>query len=214
MSYFEELNGKMLDKYARLWFYYRGILQSDVTIRLWRERQGYANQEFDQTYALVQVYFWPFSDLQIGAASVFGDQIDYDNVRPGRRFGIYPWLSYNLGKNLRFSLNHTYEHMFVNDIRLFTANISQLTAICQFTTRLFFRSILQYVNYNYNPENYTFDIDSEYSRLFMQLLFSYKMNPRTVLFLGYSDNYQGDHDIRLTQSNRTLFMKIGYAWVI
>ena len=114
----------------------------------------------------------------------------------------------------RFSLNHTYERMNVQDVRLYNANISQLTAVYQFNVRTFFRSIIQFVNYNYNPSNYTFDIDSEYKRFFTQLLFSYKINPRTVLFLGYSDNYQGDQDIKLTQSNRTFFVKLGYAWVL
>ena len=36
----------------------------------------------------------------------------------------------------------------------------------------------------------------------------------TVFFLGYSDSHVGDQDIDLTQSGRTLFAKIGYAWVL
>lgn len=42
----------------------------------------------------------------------------------------------------------------------------------------------------------------------------YKLNPQTVFFLGYSDNHEGDQDTDLTQSGRTLFAKIGYAWVL
>jgi len=60
----------------------------------------------------------------------------------------------------------------------------------------------------------TFAIDSEQKSFFIQLLFSYKINPRTVLFLGYSENYFGDQGIRLTQSDRTFFLKLGYAWVL
>ena len=40
-----------------------------------------------------------------------------------------------------------------------------------------------------------------------------KINPRIVLFLGYSDNYFGDQDFGLTQVDRTFFVKLGYAWV-
>ena len=109
---------------------------------------------------------------------------------------------------------HTYERMEVHDVHLYSANISQMTAVYQFNVRTFFRSIIQYVNYDYNPDNYTYDMGSEYKQFFSQLLFSYKINPRTVLFLGYSDNYSGDQDIKLTQSNRTFFMKLGYAWVL
>ena len=47
-------------------------------------------------------------------------------------------------------------------------------------------------------------------KLFM--LGSYKLNPRTLVFVGYSDKHMGLHDLRLTQTNRTFFIKLGYAW--
>jgi hypothetical protein len=55
--------------------------------------------------------------------------------------------------------------------------------------------------------------------LFSQLLFSYKINPTTVLFLGYSDNQFGGIDadgrlIDLTRADRTFFFKVGYALVM
>jgi hypothetical protein len=149
----------------------------------------------------------------LGASTTIGDQIDFANTQLGKWFRIDPWLSYNLGRYLRFSFNHTFERMTVQDARLYTANISQLTSIYQFNVRTFFRAIIQYVDYDYNPGNYTYEIDSKDRRFFNQLLFSYKIDPRTVLFLGYTDNYRGSQEFRLTQSNRTLFIKIGYAWV-
>ena len=46
-----------------------------------------------------------------------------------------------------------------------------------------------------------------------QLLYSYKLNPQTVFFLGYSDNHREDDDLlSLTQTDRSLFMKLSYAW--
>jgi hypothetical protein len=39
------------------------------------------------------------------------------------------------------------------------------------------------------------------------------MNPQTVFFLGYADQYiDEDHLDGLTASDRSVFMKIGYAW--
>jgi hypothetical protein len=35
-----------------------------------------------------------------------------------------------------------------------------------------------------------------------------------VLFVGYSDNYRGDQVVDLTQTDRALFVKVGYAWVL
>ena len=212
-NYFEESDGKMLEKRASLWFAYNGTMQSSFYLRGWREREAYNNREFDLTHFLVEGGFWPTRNLQIIVLTMFGDQIDYENTRLGKRFRINPWLTYNLGKHLRISLDHTYERMNVQNSRLYTANISGLLAVYHLNVRTFFRAIIQYVNYDYNPSNYIDEIDSIDKRFFTQLLFSYKINPRIVLFIGYSDNYYGDQDVRLTQSDRTFFIKLGYAWV-
>jgi len=78
---------------------------------------------------------------------------------------------------------------------------------------MFVRAILQYKDYDRNLDLYTEpdDYESETKKLFSQFLFSYKINPHTVFFLGYSDNYYGDRDVNFTQTNRTIFTKIGYA---
>ena len=60
----------------------------------------------------------------------------------------------------------------------------------------------------FNPETRT---------VFTQFLFSYTVNPQTVLFLGYSDNSTGlltpELDrTDLTRTDRTFFLKLGYAW--
>ena len=84
----------------------------------------------------------------------------------------------------------------------------------QFTARAFLRAILQHVDYEYNVDMYQDPVEPEYKRLFTQLLYSYKLNARTVLFVGYSDNSYADHTYDLTRSDYTLFVKIGYAFVL
>ena len=76
------------------------------------------------------------------------------------------------------------------------------------------RSIFQYRTVDRTPELYVDEVDAESESLFSQLLFSYKINPQTVLFVGYSDNRAGDQDISLTQEDRSIFLKFGYAWVL
>jgi hypothetical protein len=214
LNYFADQHGNLLNKQASLWFYYSGTMQSWLYIRGWNTIEAYNYHEFDQTSFYIEGGFWPTSNLNLYILTRFGDRIDYANTRLGKRFRINPALSYNLGKHVRLSYDHTYERMNVQEAHLYTANISQLTTIYQFNIRTFFRGIIQYVNYDYNPSNYTFDIESNYKSFFTQLLFSYKINPRTVLFLGYTDNYYGGQEYGLTQSNRTFFMKLGYAWVL
>ena len=214
VNYFEDQQGNLLNKRASVWFSYVGSLQSHFYVRAAKAVQAYKGREFDLTTFTAGGNFWPSSSIQVGGSVFVGNQIDYANIRLGDIWRLTSGLLSNLGKHLRLTLNHTYEQMRVQDARLYTANISQLSAVYQFTVRIFFRSIIQYVNYDYNPDNYTFKIDSEQKSFFTQWLFSYKFNPRTVLFLGYSDNYFGDQGIRLTQSDRTFFLKLGYAWML
>jgi hypothetical protein len=76
---------------------------------------------------------------------------------------------------------------------------------------------LQYQNIERNPDSYDVAVNRESRRFFTQLLFSYKVNPQTVVFLGYSDNAVGSLSpeldrIDLTRTDRTFFLKLGYAW--
>lgn len=212
LNYYEDWDGNLLNKRASLWFNYNGAMQSYLSVRGEKKREAFNYHEFDITSFTLQGGFLPTENLEVNILSLIGDRVDYANTRQGKRFRINPWLSYNFGKHLRLGIDHTYEKMTVQDARLYTANISQASAVYQFNVRTFIRSIFQYVNYDYNPGNYTFDIDPEYKRFFTQLLFSYKINARTVLFLGYSDNYFGNQDFSLKQSDRTFFVKLGYAW--
>ena len=98
--------------------------------------------------------------------------------------------------------------------RLYTARLSQMRATYQFNVRTFVRWISQYLDVDRDPSLYTDEVDARSRTLFNQLLFSYKINPQTVFFLGYSDNYLGDEQIELTQENRTIFLKVGYAWML
>jgi hypothetical protein len=56
-------------------------------------------------------------------------------------------------------------------------------------------------------------VEAETERLLAQLLLSYKLNTRTVLFLGYTENGLSHQDRDLTRVARTFLLNIGYAWV-
>jgi hypothetical protein len=156
----------------------------------------------------------PSGNIYINFNAVVGSSIDYVNTRKGRYFSLGPFISYNLGAHLRLNFYHTYETMEVADQHLYTANISEASIVYHFNTRIFLRSIFQYYNYEYNVSNYMVPMQPERKQFFTQLLFSYKINPRTVLFLGYSDNYFSGQRHGILRKDYTLFLKIGYAWVI
>jgi hypothetical protein len=214
MNYYENQSGDLLRKNASIMFNYQGIMRSHSHFQIYLKQEVYNAKKFDLTYFSSCFGFFPNGNINFHTHLLFGDRIDYANTRIGKRFRIDPEIGINLGKHLRLDVGHAYEYMSVNSVQLYTANISQLSAVYHFNVRTFFRSIFQYVNYDYNVNNYTYDQNPEFKQLFTQLLFSYKINPFTVFFLGYSDNYFGNQDYNLTQSDRTVFMKLSYAWVM
>jgi hypothetical protein len=169
---------------------------------------------FDENTFYFSISARPSGPFYFRLWGIFGDRIDFSNVQPGNRLLLNPIIQYNVGRRLYFGIDHLFERLNVEGGRLYTANLSNIRMSYQFSRKIFLRVILQYANYTYTPELYSFPVDPKYKNLFSQVLFSYKINPRTVLFLGYSDDYYGSSEIPLTQNNRTFFMKIGYALVL
>jgi hypothetical protein len=212
INYFDDRNGSLLYRNASLFFRYGGFLQSNLFVQASRLREAFNGVEFDRSEFVINGSIMPNGNLQIGLSSIMGDRIDYANTRIGSRISINLSITAKLSKHFRLGFNHLFERLTVDAGHLYTANISQATATYHFSTRSFFRSIIQYVSYDRSSENYTFPIDPEYRHLFTQFLFSYMINPWTVLFVGYGDDYLGSQNFSLTQTGRTFFVKLGYAW--
>jgi len=210
-AHYEERSGRLLLKSWEVWGSYSGTMQSYLSGEASGATQAYNGRLFDLARFAFQGWLRPVRDLSAGFTLLFGDHIDYSNTRNAERLYIRPWMNLNLGRHLVVEMAHTYEHLDVAPGRLYKANISYLSLVYQMNRRIFLRSIVQYVRYERNVEHYAFDIDPEFENVSSQLLFSYKINPRTMVYLGYSDNHFGNQDFNLTQSDRTFFMKIGYA---
>ncbi|HUX06244.1 MAG TPA: DUF5916 domain-containing protein [Acidobacteriota bacterium] len=218
-SQMDEAKGGLLERQFRTMLFMEGAMQSTLVYNFQRSRQVYEELSAVQNRHSFRFGARPFSELRLALRAFIGDEIDYSNVREGFRISLAPEVSINLGRHLFVNLEHSINRMSVDEGRLYFANVTQTRAVYQFNPRMFFRAIFQYVDIRrdtalYINEDDEEEIDPLSRRLFTQLLFSYKLNPRTVLFLGYSDNYRGYIDYGLTQVNRTFFMKIGYAWML
>lgn len=156
----------------------------------------------------------PSPSWYISTFARYGDHIDYDNNRLGKQLLVRPTINWNIGKSLQFKLRHTYQNLDVDNQQLFTANLSDFRATYQFNQRQFLRLILVYSDIERNQQNYTFEVDAISKGLGTQLLYSYKLDPLTKFFVGYSDSaYQDDVLTSLTKNERSIFMKFSYAWL-
>jgi Domain of unknown function (DUF5916)/Carbohydrate family 9 binding domain-like len=211
----EDQAGQLLEEEWESWFEVNGPRQSFMSIDAGVRDRFFNGITFDEQFASTFFEVQPTGDLYLSLQTRFADEIDFVNTQAGDLVEIDPTVRYNFGLHLRTTLSHIYQKLDVEGGNLYTANLSQLTTVYQFNVRTFLRAILQYTDIDRTPALYTsgVEVDEHTETLFSQLLFSYKLNPQTVLFVGYSDNSFGDQRIDLTRADRTLFLKLGYAWV-
>ena len=159
--------------------------------------------------------FQPKGGLLLGIFARYGDQVDFANSRLGDQLRLQPFVQWNINRHLFLNAEATLLQLDTKQgEKIFDAGVYDVRLTWQFSRRSFVRVTTQIQNIDRNPDVYVDDVDSETRRVGRQLLYSYKLNPQTVFFLGYSDNYMDDDDLRgLEETDRTLFMKIGYAWM-
>ncbi len=191
-----------------------GGMQSQIAVSNHISTEKYNGKEFDLTRFECYANVRPLRTISFSLFSSVGQGIDYFNTRRGNRVLISPTLGFKMGKHLNLDLSHGYEKMKVSGDDLFTANISEASLVYYFNNRMFMRGILQYFDYSYNEHNFITGVPDDTKKLFSQWLFSYRINPRTVLFLGYTDNYYGSREFGITKKDYTFFLKIGYAWIM
>jgi hypothetical protein len=212
--YTTDHSGRMTDSRIALGGLYMGPLQSQVQAIGRLNREYYNGVTYDVSDAVLALAFKPAGGMSFGLQNIVGKAIDYNNNRPGETLQIGPFMELGLGKHVNLTFYHSLERLESSGLRTYTANLSQVRLIYNFNVRSFVRAIVQYLDVDRVPERYIYPVDPHTKGLFTQLLFSYKINPQTVLFLGYSDNSAGLQGIDITRTDRTFFFKIGYAFVL
>ncbi len=208
----EFIGGELSDEALGLVAAWQGPRQSNASLRLAREQEYFAGATYEQDTQEIVFGIRPTGDFFFTLTGWFGDAIDYENARAADRVRLGPGVNYRFGRHLDMSLDHLLERLDAAGGRLYDAELSQARVTYQFNVRTFLRAIVQHYKIDRNVELYLASVEEVERTLFTQLLFSYKLNPQTVLFLGYSDNHLGETGIDLTRTDRTLFVKLGYAW--
>ena len=211
-------NGALTDQSVGVTALYLGPYQSVLNVELSANKERFVETTYDLNRASLFGSIQPSGKINVSLFTQVGDQIDFVNQRDGSEVLLMPTIGVKLGRSLSLNASNTLQVLEAAGRRLFTANIAQGAFQYHFNVRTFIRLILQYQIVDRNLSNYSPALQNAFSRrdqsLFTQLLFSYKINPQTVLFLGYSDNYAGAPSYELTQTGRTFFFKLGYALVM
>lgn len=210
-NYTEQHDGALLGRAASVEALYEGPLQSRVGLEAgWRE-ENFRGQLFTLPRQELSLRLQPTGALEAGVRLERGKAIDFVEGRRADQLRVGPQLQWKAGRHLRLRLSHDLERLEKDGSELFTAHLSQSRLVYYFSPEAFLRAIVQYRNVSMNPAMYEASVPPEREQVFGQFLFSYKVNPRTVLFTGYTDTRRATDEVSLTQTDRTFFLKLGYA---
>jgi hypothetical protein len=209
-------SGQLLSRDREVNFSFQGPLQLFAQTGVEKRQQFWNGSVYDARNVFLFSQIRPISGLNLTLYARAGEQVDFVNSRLGDELRLEPGLEWNVNRHLLMRLQHTAVELDdESGRRIFAADVSDLRLTWQFNVRSFLRMTLQQQLVERNLLLFIdADTDAESKARGAQLLYSYQLNPQTVVFAGYSDNHRQDDELAsLIKTDRTFFLKFSYAWV-
>ena len=210
-----DTSGQLLERSLQPFFSFSGPLQSFMQIGVGPREEFWNGQVYEMQGAFMFGQLRPRSGLNINMQVRRGEQIDYANSRLADQRRIQPTIDWNATRHLLVRLRYTSDRLSSKaGPTVFDAKLTDVRLTWQFNVRSFVRLTVQNQDIERNVDSYNNRLtDPSTSSRNSQLLYSYKLNPQTVLFAGYSNNFsEDDVTLALEETGRTLFFKLSYAW--
>ncbi len=207
-------DGRLLEQQNVVRVGFGGTLQTWFQFAFADSKELWEEVYYDQQRLSAYFEIQPVGGVSLAVFALHGDRIDFSNDRLGTMTLFEPRVTWNVSQKLLLRLQGVYSQLDTQaGESIFTAAVIDARATWQFSLRSFLRLTVQNTDVERNLAQYLEEEDARSRDMGRQLLYSYKLNPQTVFFLGYSDQYVDDDNIDgPIASDRTWFMKVGYAW--
>jgi hypothetical protein len=210
-----DFEGRLLGRGKNLFFAMQGPLQSFVQAGRSSSRQFWDGRDFDLDGVFMFGQVRPRGGLNLSLEVNAGDSIDYANSRLAHELRLAPALDWNVNRHALLRVRHTADRLETPaGEKILDADLTDLRLTWQFNLRSFLRLTVQrqFVERNLaafeNPAT-----EPKSLTVGTQLLYSYQLNPQSVLYAGYSDNRLQNRALPdLAPTERTVFLKFSYAW--
>lgn len=209
----QDLDGNTIFRRAQLSVNAQGVknLQAQIAVRI-KDQSRVGDQLLDESYLQWFVQFDPFRRFpRISFNGRTGDSIDFNNARVGKGSSLSLAATVRPVDRLTIEPGVRREWLDVRGGRLFTASVERLKATYSFSANSLLRVIGQYVKTDRDPALYSYRTSPHGGSFLGSLLYSYKLNWQTVLFLGYGDDRLITLANDLVKLDRSLFFKVSYA---
>ncbi|NMP30014.1 carbohydrate binding family 9 domain-containing protein [Thalassotalea sp. M1531] len=211
-------SGKLLEEEYEIHGNLQGKMQFFSNFGVVTRERFYDEQYFDETQFMMFAEFTPIAGLDIMNFFRIGDQIDFANTQLGDVLVLEPRIRWDANQHIKLDVSYNFMELDVDQGRLFTANQVDFRLNYQFNMRSLLKLVIQYTDIDRNADLYQYDDiedrpESTERYFSTQLIYSYKINPQTLFFIGYSDGgFQDDNLDSLERDQRSIFTKFSYAW--
>lgn len=213
-----QYDGQRLETESEMTLSLEGRTQSEIDMLFGTREVYFDEQWFEQDFIATTASYKPFSNLRVGLSASYSDQIDFlsENARAGEIKGFSSFLDWQSTKHFNLYLEYVQQSFDLPQGNFFDAKVINANLIYQFNEKSFLRLLLRYSDTNFTSDNAILqglDVSSINKSLVTQLLYAYKFDAKSVLYLGYSDNgIENDEVHSLTKNQKTLFAKFSYAF--
>ena len=206
-------DGQLLEREFESSLKFRGPMQSTFSLHGMTRKRYWEGTLFDEHYVDVNGEFRPTGNVLLGAYANVGTMIDLLASETGRRELFELWGNASIGRGLSLNWDILHQRMRRDGGTAFEATVLNAGGSWQFDPRQRLRLTLQGSEVLRDPSLYA-DVVNETARDWAtQLVYSYKVNPRTAVYAGASYGaFMDDDHPDLFGNTRSVFLKLTYGW--
>ncbi len=209
-----DMHGNTLFSGPNLGAFAIGVHNLNLQVNLHpQEHVLFGTRTFTQSYANWFVQIDPSRHItRLSLQGRAGESIDFTNLIVGKAANVQATAIFRPIDRTTFEIDSNHEIQRNRGANVYTAQVERIRALYSFSSASILRLIAQYDDVNRHLDQYPGIPVPQHSGDFLaSLLYSYKLNWQTVLYLGYGDDRVLTDRNDLLKQDRSLFFKVSYA---
>lgn len=206
-------DGQLLEREFEAQVTVQGPMQSSIRLHGMTRAAYWKGVMFDERYADINANFRPTGSLQLGVYLQTGTMIDRDANKTGHRTMVELFGNASIARGIAVDWDIVRQRMRRDGGTAFETTLVNAGGSWQFDPRQRLRITVQGSEVQREQALYATAVNESARDWAAQVVYSYKLNPRTALYAGASYGAFMDDDHReLFGNTRSVFVKLSYGW--
>lgn len=206
-------DGQLLERELEGELNINGPKQSYLGLGAMKRVRFWQGAMFDEDNLHLEGNMFVLPSVKAGFWMDNGRHTDLLAARSGRRQVLGMWADASLGRSVNLYAEASRQHLQRDGGTAFDASVADLRLGWQIDPRQRLRLALQGSRVQRDPALYLQPLLRERTGLATQVVYSYKVNPRTAFYAGLSwGGFSDDRQPDFFDNSRSLFLKYSYAW--